>query len=78
MTAAVAEEQRDGQRRVLLLPVRIDEAIEGATTVWARRMKQTRQIADFRGWEELERYREALERLLSDLQATGEETKGDG
>ena len=36
---------------------------------WAVKLRDQRNIGDFRQWERLEEYQKALERLLRDLKA---------
>ena len=65
VTKAFAEE-RD-RKRLVLFPVRIDDAVMTTSEPWARKLRDDRHIGDFRKWKEHEAYQKALERLLRDL-----------
>ena len=69
---ALDEEQRRG--KPILFPIRLDDAILGATTGWATDVKR-RFIGDFSAWETPAAYQEAFDRLLRDLKA---ETANEG
>lgn len=62
---AFAEERDRGD--TVVFPVRIDDAIMGDDTAWARKIRDTRHIGDFREWNVQENYHRSLERLLRDL-----------
>jgi hypothetical protein len=62
---ALAEEiKRD---RLVILPLALDNAPFNTAVDWASRLRETRQIGDFRDWKQPSRYRESLERLLTAL-----------
>jgi FixJ family two-component response regulator len=65
---ALRVEEERGQ--VILLPIRIDDAVMSTTESWANDLKRKRQIGDFSDWEKSTRFGKALERLLRDLQAS--------
>ena len=62
VTRAFAEERRRSE--TLLLPVRIDDAVLSATTAWATKLRDGRNIGDFTGYPEPACYRRTLERLV--------------
>ncbi|MGB6176638.1 MAG: toll/interleukin-1 receptor domain-containing protein [Methylocella sp.] len=59
-------EERDGKQPVLF-PVRIDDAVMATSEPWARKIRDQRNIGDFRKWKDHDAYQKALERLLRDL-----------
>ncbi len=65
-----AREREDRENRLVLFPIRIDDAVMNAPQPWAADIRRTRQIGDFREWETHSAYLKALERLLRDLKAT--------
>jgi uncharacterized protein YjbI with pentapeptide repeats len=48
----------------LLLPLRIDSAVDTTTADWVKRVRDSRVIGDFRDWEDRQRYRQALRSLI--------------
>jgi hypothetical protein len=64
-TAAFEEERRRGQ--LVLFPVRLDDAVFDTDEPWAGKLRDNRNIGDFRRWKEHDAYTKALERLLRDL-----------
>jgi hypothetical protein len=67
---AYAEEGSRGE--VVLFPIRIDDEVMSTTKPWAGRLRNGRNIGDFRGWETVAEYQKSLDRLLRDLKASGE------
>ena len=65
VTKAFAEERRRG--RLVLFPVRLDDAVLTTAEPWAAKLRDNRNIGDFRRWKEHDAYQKALERLLQDL-----------
>jgi hypothetical protein len=63
-TRALAKEQE--QNRVVLFPIRLDDAFLETTEQWAYDLRQ-RHIGDFRGWTNPLLYQNAFNRLLRDL-----------
>jgi uncharacterized protein YjbI with pentapeptide repeats len=53
----------------VLFPIRLDDAVMESQEAWAKEIRRTRQIGDFRGWKNHDSYKKALERLLLDLRA---------
>ena len=58
--------ERDEDRTVLF-PVRLDDAIENTDEAWARQVWDTRNVGDFREWNDHDAYQEAFKRVLRDL-----------
>jgi uncharacterized protein YjbI with pentapeptide repeats len=65
--AALERERREN--RLVLFPVRIDDAIEQSSTAWAASLRRLRHIGDFSRWKDHDSYSKAFERLLRDLKA---------
>ena len=74
--AALAEERTRPERRTVLVPIKIDNAIEDTNQAWARTIKGARHIGDFTHWEDNDAYQEALARLLKDLNTTERQSGG--
>jgi hypothetical protein len=65
-----AFEKERKQKRTVLFPIRLDDAVMTTEKVWAGELRRTRHIGDFRGWKDPDQYQIAFDRLLRDLQAT--------
>ena len=65
--AAIEREHRE--RRTVLFPIKIDQAVTGSEQAWAAAVRRTRHIGDFTRWKGHDSYRKAFERLLRDLKA---------
>ena len=65
VTKAFAEERQRGG--VVLLPVRLDDAVFATKEAWALKLRDNRHIGDFRDWKNHDAYQSTLERLLRDL-----------
>jgi hypothetical protein len=59
-------EERD-RKLLVLFPVRIDDAVFTTPEPWARKLRDQRNIGDFRKWGDHDEYQVSLERLLRDL-----------
>jgi uncharacterized protein YjbI with pentapeptide repeats len=59
-------EERD-RKQLVLFPVRIDDAIMQTPEPWARKLRDQRNIGDFRKWKDHDAYQKSLDRLLRDL-----------
>jgi hypothetical protein len=55
--------------RLVLIPIRLEDAIMQTDIAWAAHLRQKRHIGDFRDWTDHDTYPKALERLLRDLNA---------
>jgi hypothetical protein len=61
-------EERERKETVLFL-IRIDDAVMTTPEPWARKLRDQRNIGDFRQWKKPAEYQKSLERLLRDLKA---------
>jgi TIR domain len=59
-------EERD-RKELVLFPVRLDEAVMEAPEPWARKLRDQRNIGDFRRWKHHDAYKQSFERVLRDL-----------
>jgi TIR domain/Pentapeptide repeats (8 copies) len=66
---AYAEER--SRKQVVLFPVRIDNAVISTAEPWAVKLRDQRNVGDFRQWRKPAEYQKSLERLLRDLKASG-------
>ena len=53
--------------RIVLFPVRLDDAVMDTTKSWAADIRRRRHIGDFRSWKDHDAYANSFERLLRDL-----------
>jgi uncharacterized protein YjbI with pentapeptide repeats len=67
--AAFEKEQKSG--KLVLFPVRLDDAVMNSTAAWAADIRRKRQIGEFQGWEHADTYERAFARLLRDLGVEG-------
>ena len=65
VTKAFAEERQRGG--TVLFPVRMDDAVFTTEEAWALKLRDNRNIGDFRRWKDHDAYQKALERVLRDL-----------
>lgn len=63
----VAYEIERQQRRTVLFPIRLDQAVMETEHAWAAKLRRERYIGNFRDWSDEAKYQQALERLLKDL-----------
>jgi uncharacterized protein YjbI with pentapeptide repeats len=66
--AALDREGRE--KRIVLFPIRLDDAVLESPVAWASHVKRTRHIGDFCGWKDHDAYQRAFDRLLRDLRAS--------
>jgi hypothetical protein len=59
------------ERRSVLFPIRLDDAIMQTNKGWVQRIRETRHIGDFSNWKDHDSYQKALDRLLRDLEMGG-------
>ncbi len=64
-----AFEKEHHHNRLVLFPVRLDDAVMQAPQAWAADIRRMRHIGDFRGWKNHDDYKKALDRLIRDLKA---------
>jgi hypothetical protein len=67
---AFEKEQRE--KRTVLFPVRLDDAVMECHTGWSADIRRTRHIGDLRRWKDHDAYQQAFERVLRDLKAMPE------
>ena len=59
-----------GEKKTVLFPIQLDDAVIGVTAGWPAKIRRTRNIGDFRNWNKSHAdYTQAFERLLRDLKA---------
>lgn len=62
-----ALERESRTKRTVLFPVRLDDSVFEARGAWTSQVLRSRQIGDFRRWNEQDAYQQAFSRLLRDL-----------
>jgi TIR domain-containing protein len=62
-----AFEKERKQNRIVLFPIRLDDAVMNTDQAWAADIRRTRYIGDFRNWKDHNSYKKAFDRLLRDL-----------
>ncbi len=62
-----AFEREHRENRIVLFPIRLDDAVMGTQEAWADDIRRMRHIGDFRDWKDQHSYKRAFERLLRDL-----------
>lgn len=62
---ALARERKE--KRTVLFPVRVDQAIFDSSLPWTTEIRQKRNIGDFTQWKDHDAYKKAFDRLLRDL-----------
>jgi uncharacterized protein YjbI with pentapeptide repeats len=65
--AALEKERK--QNKLVLFPIRLDDAVKKTRQAWAASLRRTRHIGDFRAWKDPDQYQKSFERLLRDLKA---------
>jgi uncharacterized protein YjbI with pentapeptide repeats len=73
VSKAFAEERKRGQ--TLLFPVRLDDAVMDTREAWAVKLRDQRNIGDFRRWKDHDGYTRSFERVLRDLKLATEAGK---
>jgi hypothetical protein len=64
-----AFEKESQENRIMLFPIRIDEAVMHSAVGWAADIRRQRHIGDFQQWKDHDTYQKAFSRLLRDLKA---------
>lgn len=62
---AFAEERE--RKQPVLFPIRIDDAVMETPEPWARKLRDQRNIGDFRYWKDHDAYKDSFERVVRDL-----------
>jgi uncharacterized protein YjbI with pentapeptide repeats len=62
-----AMERERKEKRLVLVPVRLDNAVMQEPSGWAADIRRARHIGDFRGWRNEDAYARALARLIREL-----------
>jgi hypothetical protein len=65
VSKAFAEERK--REQTVLFPIRIDNAVMDTNEAWAAKLRDHRNIGDFRRWRDHESYKRSLNRVLRDL-----------
>jgi hypothetical protein len=66
---AYAEER--SRKEVVIFPIRIDNTVMSTAEPWAVKLRDQRNIGDFRQWKKPAEYQKSLDRLLRDLTTRG-------
>jgi len=64
-----AFEKERKQKRTVLFPIRLDDAVMETDEAWAADIRRTRHVGDFRKWKDHDEYQRAFGRLMRDLKA---------
>ncbi|HEV7890765.1 MAG TPA: toll/interleukin-1 receptor domain-containing protein [Pyrinomonadaceae bacterium] len=64
-----AFEKEAKQKKTVLFPVRLDDAVMKKKMGWAADVRKSRHIGDFTDWKNHDSYKKAFERLMRDLKA---------
>lgn len=62
-----AREKEDQQQRLVLFPLRLDDAVMHTTKAWAADVRRQWHIGDFTQWKDHDAYQQTFEKLLRDL-----------
>jgi uncharacterized protein YjbI with pentapeptide repeats len=65
--AALEKERK--QNKLILFPIRLDDAVTETDQAWAASLRRARHIGDFRAWRDHDQYQKSFDRLLRDLKA---------
>jgi len=63
----IAMEKEREQNRLVIYPLRIDDAVMDIETGWPADIRRSRYIGDFKRWKTSAEYEKSFERLLRDL-----------
>jgi hypothetical protein len=69
-----AMEKERQQKRTMLFPIRLDDAVMKIETGWPADVRRTRHIGDFTNWKDHDAYQKAFDRLMRDLKADEKKT----
>lgn len=65
-----ALERERKEKRLVLIPIRLDDAVMDVGGGWPALIKNTRNIGDFRRWKNHDSYSKSFAKLVRDLKAT--------
>ncbi len=65
--AALEKERKT--KKLVLFPIRLDEAVMDCGIAWAAEIRRTRHIGEFCHWKDHDAYKKAFDRVLRDLKA---------
>jgi hypothetical protein len=65
----VALEKERKQNKLVLFPIRLDDAVMETDQAWAASLRRTRHIGDFRACKDHDQYQKSFDRLLRGLKA---------
>jgi len=65
VTKGFAEERE--RSTIVLFPIRLDDAVMHTNEAWARKLRDQRNIGDFRQWKDHDAYQRSFERIVRDL-----------
>jgi hypothetical protein len=65
-----AMERERRENRIILFPIRLDDAVMKVESGWPADIRRSRHIGDFRRWKDHDAYTKSLDRLLRDLNQT--------
>src|SRR5262249_47647412 len=71
-----AFEKEGKENRLVLFPLRLDDAVMQVDVGWAADIRRQRHIGDFTQWKEHDAYQQAFNRLLRDLKAAEKQPEG--
>src|SRR5271157_2009819 len=67
--AAPQDSKERKRNKLVLFPIRLDDAVMETDRAWAASLRRARHIGDFRAWKDHDPYQKSFERLLRDLKA---------
>jgi TIR domain len=65
-----AMERERREKRTVLFPIRLDDAVMKIESGWPADIRRSRNIGDFRRWKAHDTYQKSFDRLMRDLQAS--------
>jgi len=64
-----AFEREAREKRSVLFPIRLDDAVMETNQAWAADIRRTRHIGDFSKWKDHDAYTRVFDRLMRDLRS---------
>jgi uncharacterized protein YjbI with pentapeptide repeats len=65
-----ALERERAENRIVLFPIRIDDAVMDTQMAWAASLRRQRHIGDFTRWKDHDSYKQSFDRLMRDLKSS--------